>query len=66
VASRAAVPLGSLGRWGGEPGAERRIFVILSILPIPSKQFPEFIHNAQSVSPENVHRIEPHPFAGVR
>jgi hypothetical protein len=29
------------GRLGGEPGAEAIIFVILSILHIPSKQFPQ-------------------------
>jgi hypothetical protein len=41
VASRAAVPFGSLGRWREEPGAERRIFLILLILPILSMQFPQ-------------------------
>jgi hypothetical protein len=29
------------GRLGGEPGAEAIIFYILSILHIPSKQFPQ-------------------------
>jgi hypothetical protein len=33
-------PFGSLGRWREEPGAERRIFLILPILHILSKAVP--------------------------
>ena len=49
VASRAAVPFSSLGRWCAEPDRQRDIFVfILSILAILSRssavpQFPQFL-----------------------
>jgi hypothetical protein len=40
--SARAVPLVFLSRLGAESCAKRSIFLILSILPIPSKPFPSF------------------------